>query len=193
MKTNQIMTRPMGQFKVQQRTKDGYFNATALLKQWNNTNGSKEEIEDYLKSHSKLVYERDGDLVWMDNYNFGNLLIYLDPRLFFVDFQIAKLDWRIEDEFREAIVKHKKCDNKIVYTYVLKDKSGLYKIGKSVNVERRIKSISTGNTTIEKVMVLPIDCEGYLHSYFSNKRIRGEWFKLNNEDIKFIEKINKNK
>lgn len=35
MKTNNIMVRPMGQFKVEQRTKDGMFNATALLKQWN--------------------------------------------------------------------------------------------------------------------------------------------------------------
>lgn len=29
------MIRPMGQFKVEQRTKDAFFNATALLKQWN--------------------------------------------------------------------------------------------------------------------------------------------------------------
>lgn len=29
------MTRPMGQFNVEQRTKDGMFNATSLLKQWN--------------------------------------------------------------------------------------------------------------------------------------------------------------
>lgn len=29
------MVRPMGKFKVTQRTKDGFFNATALLKQWN--------------------------------------------------------------------------------------------------------------------------------------------------------------
>lgn len=35
MKTNQIMIRPMGQFAVEQRTKDGMFNATALMKQWN--------------------------------------------------------------------------------------------------------------------------------------------------------------
>lgn len=35
MKTNQIMTRPMGSFKVEQRTKDGMFNATNLLDQWN--------------------------------------------------------------------------------------------------------------------------------------------------------------
>lgn len=30
------MIRPMGQFQVIQRTKDGMFNATALIKQWNN-------------------------------------------------------------------------------------------------------------------------------------------------------------
>lgn len=35
MKTNQEMTRPMGKFNVIQRTSDGYFNATHLLKQWN--------------------------------------------------------------------------------------------------------------------------------------------------------------
>ena len=35
MKTNADMVRPMGDLKVIQRTKDGMFNATDLLKQWN--------------------------------------------------------------------------------------------------------------------------------------------------------------
>lgn len=35
MKTNNVMVRKMAQFNVEQRTKDGMFNATALLKQWN--------------------------------------------------------------------------------------------------------------------------------------------------------------
>lgn len=35
MKTNQEMVRKMGSFDVVQRTSDGYFNATHLLKQWN--------------------------------------------------------------------------------------------------------------------------------------------------------------
>jgi hypothetical protein len=35
MKTNQNMIRKMGNFDVIQRTKDGFFNATTLLKQWN--------------------------------------------------------------------------------------------------------------------------------------------------------------
>lgn len=35
MKTNQVLVRAMGQFQVEQRTKDGMFNATSLLKAWN--------------------------------------------------------------------------------------------------------------------------------------------------------------
>ncbi len=52
MKTNQVMTRPMGQFKVSQRTRDAYFNATALLKQWNEVTNSKKELKDYLSNKS---------------------------------------------------------------------------------------------------------------------------------------------
>lgn len=52
MKTNQIMTRPMGQFHVEQRTKDGMFNATDLLKQWNKSAGQQKDIAHYFENSS---------------------------------------------------------------------------------------------------------------------------------------------
>lgn len=52
MKTNNVMVRPMGDFVVQQRTKDGMFNATSLLKQWNTNTGAKKEIKDYIRNES---------------------------------------------------------------------------------------------------------------------------------------------
>lgn len=52
MKTNQIMTRPMGCFSVEQRTKDGMFNATALLKQWNESAGEKKEIKKFFENQN---------------------------------------------------------------------------------------------------------------------------------------------
>lgn len=52
MKTNQILTRPMGDFEVYQRTSDGMFNANALLKQWNQHSGMKKEIKDYFSNQS---------------------------------------------------------------------------------------------------------------------------------------------
>lgn len=57
MKTNQVLTRKMGEFDVYQRTKDGMFNATALLKQWNEYSGMKKEVTKYfeLSSTSELV------------------------------------------------------------------------------------------------------------------------------------------
>lgn len=52
MKSNVIMTRHMGKFEVYQRTKDGMFNATSLLAQWNKSTGMKKEMNDYFRLQS---------------------------------------------------------------------------------------------------------------------------------------------
>ena len=55
MKTNQIMKRKLVNFTVEQRTKDAFFNATNLLKQWNEQNGvTQRKMENYFAS-SKTV------------------------------------------------------------------------------------------------------------------------------------------
>lgn len=51
MKTNQEMIRKMGNFNVIQRTKDGMFNATDLLKQWNNQSCSERKMDNFFASH----------------------------------------------------------------------------------------------------------------------------------------------
>lgn len=51
MVTNQIIKRPMGVFEVEQRTKDGMFNATALLRKWNeNHPDEKRDMDNFWKS-----------------------------------------------------------------------------------------------------------------------------------------------
>ena len=50
MKTNQIMKRNLANFTVEQRTVDGMFNATHLLKQWNEANGQQKTIAHYLEN-----------------------------------------------------------------------------------------------------------------------------------------------
>lgn len=53
MKTNQIVTRKMGDFSVFQRTEDGMFDATALMRQWNSVEGnSKKEMKRFLEADS---------------------------------------------------------------------------------------------------------------------------------------------
>lgn len=70
MKTNNVMVRPMGDFVVQQRTKDGMFNATALLKQWNTSTGAKKEIKDYIRNES--TKEFISALITEENLNRAN-------------------------------------------------------------------------------------------------------------------------
>lgn len=52
MKTNQVLIRKMGAFEVMQRTSDGMFNATTLLKQWNLHSGQQKQIIHYCENAS---------------------------------------------------------------------------------------------------------------------------------------------
>ena len=65
MKTNQIMKRNLADFVVEQRTVDGMFNATELLRQWNNPKNlntqnigdlKKKDIDDYFNTKSTREY-----------------------------------------------------------------------------------------------------------------------------------------
>ena len=50
MIANQIMKRPLADFTVEQRTKDGYFCLTGLLNNWNLKMGTKKELKDYFEN-----------------------------------------------------------------------------------------------------------------------------------------------
>lgn len=56
MKTNQVLTRRMGDFAVLQRTVDGMFNATILLKQWNEISGQKKALGHYFENSSTIEF-----------------------------------------------------------------------------------------------------------------------------------------
>ena len=91
----------MGTFDVTQRTKDGFFNATALAKQWNKTNNQRKEVTDFLRLNSTKEYiqaiENDIDILntgnpvfkigrgkysggtWMHPYLFIDFAMWLNP------------------------------------------------------------------------------------------------------------------
>lgn len=58
MKTPQVLTRKMGEFDVLQRTSDGMFNATYLLKQWNTYSEKKKDLDDFLSNKATKEYIR---------------------------------------------------------------------------------------------------------------------------------------
>lgn len=71
------MVRPLGQFKVEQRTKDGMFNATSLLRQWNEASHSSKEMKHYFDNAS--TQEFINALVSEENLN-GRNSAYLTSR-----------------------------------------------------------------------------------------------------------------
>lgn len=107
MKTNQEMIRPMGEFRVVQRTKDGFFNATELLKQWNASNNSKKELKHYFENQS--ANELINTIVERENLNSRNSA-YLGSRgknggtwmhpILFIDFAM----W-INPSFKYDVIK----------------------------------------------------------------------------------------
>lgn len=56
MKTNQVMTRTIGNFSVYQRTSDGMFDATTLLKQWNQFSGERKGVDEFFRKDTTNVF-----------------------------------------------------------------------------------------------------------------------------------------
>ena len=80
-------------------------------------------------------------------------------------------------------------DYKTGFVYLLKGENGLYKIGRSKVPDVRINTITKAIAPFDIKTVHTAfypDCykaESDLHKLFANKRVRGEWFELSNEDI----------
>lgn len=77
------------------------------------------------------------------------------------------------------------------YVYLIKSNTGHYKIGKSVNPQKRMKEFVSSNVIlpIEFTLEHQIETDDYhrlestLHNSFSEKRFRGEWFELTDEEV----------
>lgn len=129
MKTNQLMTRKIGDYEVFQRTKDGMFNATVLLQAWNNATGEKKEVKKFFENEntkefldalvkeenldgqnsayvkSKARLDRGGG-TWMHPILFMKFAMWLNPRF---EVQVIKFVYdqmlRYRDEVGEGYKK----------------------------------------------------------------------------------------
>lgn len=102
----------------------------------------------------------------------------------------------VEKELRESIEYHsrpkKKPTYKEGYVYFLKSlEDNIYKIGYSTNLNKRLDKI-TPKLPFEVKLAYKIKhnkvyrLEQYLHKKFADKRLNGEWFKLDANDIEYI-------
>jgi hypothetical protein len=68
-------------------------------------------------------------------------------------------------------------------TYLMLDSKGYVKIGKSINPYFREKTLQSENITISLFAVCDKNIESLLHKKYKDKRVRGEWFVLSNDEI----------
>lgn len=74
-------------------------------------------------------------------------------------------------------------DNEQIYIYVILNSSGNVKIGKTTNIENRIRSLSGSNAAGERIISVYVSpatwihsIEGTCHNHYHYARIGGEWF-----------------
>ena len=117
MKTNVNMIRKMGDFEITQRSKDGMFNATILLKQWDKLNPTKKKhsVKDFLRNDKvkAFISVLDTDLngakmpylttrgktggTWMHPYLFLKFAMWINPEF---ELQIIKFVYDQLIDFR---------------------------------------------------------------------------------------------
>lgn len=66
--------------------------------------------------------------------------------------------------------------------------TGYYKIGKSKKPRFREKTLQSEKPTIEMLFVINKNIEKELHRRYSDKRVRGEWFRLEDKDVEYLRK-----
>ncbi len=74
-----------------------------------------------------------------------------------------------------------------MYTYVFKAHGQQHKIGKAMKVKDRFNTLRIGNPDLQIVKKFEGNFETKLHVHFSDKKIRGEWFILTEEDVVSID------
>lgn len=105
--------------------------------------------------------------------------------------EIIAIDNNIQE--KESIIKISKnvikpFNDKTSIYLMYDNNTKYYKIGRSINAKRRERTLQSEKPTIELKYTFTgnIKDESILHDKFKDKRIRGEWFNLNQTDIDYI-------
>lgn len=101
---------------------------------------------------------------------------------------------KLHDEFTEKISIKIRRYNQMIYL-VLDNGTGFIKIGRSASPDLRERSLMSQKPDVQLIWKSD-PCNRYyekiLHKIFEKKRIRGEWFLLNEEDVNFIKSYDYN-
>lgn len=103
-----------------------------------------------------------------------------------------KLKQRCENAYKysaqQSVVEIEPKESKIGYVYLFSHSSGLTKIGYSSNPRNREKTLQAEDPRVHMLAVRAgsQSLESRLHTIYSHKRFRGEWFDLTDNDISWL-------
>jgi hypothetical protein len=102
---------------------------------------------------------------------------------------MIKKDTFTEHRLHLELFKPRK-DSKRGYVYIIKA-NGLYKIGVTTHPKKRLRGYMVSlPCEVSLVLCVEVDdyckMEWYLQNTFQNKRVKGEWFELNEGDLNRI-------
>jgi len=125
-------------------------------------------IERYGDSNSSLIVGQKLEII-----------PFIDPRLFYSSL--------LNVDLKRDLVQ----DTRYIYL-MLNLRNGLFKIGKSKTPYKREKTLHSEEPEILLLFVEPeseLNSESKLHTFFKEKRVRGEWFKLTINDLMNFKKL----
>lgn len=90
----------------------------------------------------------------------------------------------------ELLENYKPAKKKRYKTYILKDTmSGLSKIGRAVDVNKRVKALCVANPNLEIYHIIDKDIEKELHRKYLPFKIKSEWFNLSEKELEEIKSL----
>lgn len=103
--------------------------------------------------------------------------------------EIEDYNANVDSARSAALESSKPVDRGVIY--LLQSNVGYYKIGKSMNLDRRVgQHLRNYPVSLDVIHVVPVlrmtRCELYLLSLFAEKKMQGEWFLLSDDDVAWI-------
>jgi hypothetical protein len=109
------------------------------------------------------------------------------------DTPLGPADYYIDERLTLDFIPKRSRQTQFGYVYLLKATNGLHKIGLSKDAERRLKDFENLPFGVEYICVIESEdmrgLESSLHKRFAAKRVRGEWFDLDAEDVDYIRSL----
>jgi len=148
------------------------------------------EIEKKLEDKDEAIEELKVHFDNLDKEYIDSLHRHIDTLNSYLNELYRQMLYASPDCGKSSLIKRTNPNNNAGFIYLAKDNTGLYKIGRTVDIDRREGTLKTGNISYRTIASVFVPNaakeETALHHYFKEKNVGGEWFMLNDDDLDML-------